>query len=365
MCFSKHYNDIQDSVNTEMTGISHKVTLYGFINESSTLSFWKNTKLDGSMIRNNAILVNPLYINSFEYDVGNIVFESQCVGYAVDGGYDSIIIDNGDDKSYIIFDSVTLSNAKKLYNQIDEAKKAPPRGVKADVLLANTVRLSPDRVKRGMKEIRTNPPKITNVIEKAGNKYFRAEYNFKSVPSVEFRRQWGYADVSKNKEYINELYCTCKDFYYRLYAPYIAAGLATWDLPPKYKANRQINIISKSKNNKTPVNTWTDSTNPDGKLFLCKHLWAFIAYYITGDKGNKELSDEEIDDVVTQFFGDVEDGVEPSDPDYHKKYGKLYKRAAGKQITQAGTKPSKRKKSTDLTTTDTTDIEELEVDSEE
>ena len=347
MCFSEHFNDIQDSVDTELSGKSKSITLYGYGLGENTLSFWKDSKTDDSMVENEAVLSNPLYINSFEYDMGDMVFESQCVGFAVENGYDSIIIDNKVENSYILFDSVVLEHAKSKVVRLDEVKKAPPRGIKTDVLLANTGRLSPDRVNRGMREVRTNPPKITGAQELAGQKYFRAEYNFKSVPSVEFRRQWGYADVSKDKKFTKELYCTCKDFYYRLYAPYIASGLSTWDLPPKFKANRSANIVSKSKNNKTPVNTWTDKTNPDGKLFLCKHLWAFLAYYIAGEQGNKEMDDEEIDDIVTGFFGATADDEEGDDnkmdTEFQKKYGKLYKRSAGKQITQAGTKKQKRK----------------------
>jgi len=348
MCFSSHYNSIEDSINISESGISKSVSVYGVNSDYNTISFWSDYKLSDTMIEATIHLNKPLVINSLNYDVGDGYFETQCVGYAVEHGYDSVIIENGIDCNYIKFDIPALNMARIEFNRLDERSKAPAKGIKAEVLLKNTGKLSPDRVDRAMKDVRTKPPVITGASELAGTKYFRAEYNFKSSPSKEFRRQWGYADISKDKVYVKELYCTCKDFYYRLYAPFIAAGLATWDLPKRFKTNRNKNI--KSTNGKTPINTWTDKTNPEGKLFLCKHLWAFIAYYVTGTKGNSELSDDEIEDTVTKFFGDYsEDDENSMSTEFQKKYGRLYRGKAGSSITQAGTKKRKQSPKKDTT----------------
>lgn len=121
------------------------------------------------------------------------------------------------------------------------------------------------RIKRAKTEIRTQPPRV---IDSPTEGYERLEYNFKAFPSTEFKRHWGYADVRGTD--VHELFCDCKDFFYRLYAPMVKAGLATWDLPSKYKG-RVIGTHNKE---------WTKDTNPDGTLFVCKHLYALLGEYV-------------------------------------------------------------------------------------
>jgi hypothetical protein len=177
------------------------------------------------------------------------------------------------------------------------------------------------------------PPKITSAKQVQDQRYFRAEYNFRSAGSKQ--SQMGYADISQNKAFCNEVFCTCSDFFYRLYAPYVAAELATWSIPPKFKAKQRGSVVRAPHNHH-----WTVITNPQGKLFLCKHLWAFLAYYVAGDEGNTELSDEEIADVISKYFGDIDgDGEEEElGSDFEKAFGKLRQDQKGQDI-QATDKP--------------------------
>lgn len=140
-----------------------------------------------------------------------------------------------------------------LSEQLDEADKK--------FFMTNT---DPGRIKRAKTEIRHTPPRVTDI----GDGYERLEYNFKANPSTEFKRHWGYVDAKGNN--VKEVFCDCKDFFYRLYAPMVKKGLATWDLPPKFK----------NRLTKRPNRAWTNTTNPEGKLFVCKHLYALISEYV-------------------------------------------------------------------------------------
>lgn len=357
MGFLDHFNDhLTDMINESRTGEYASVIAYGYnwidyINgELGPINFWSSEQIDENMEDIWFSLNNPLVVENPEYEMGDMSFETECVGYAVNNGHDSIIIESNSNTFYITIDfdeqhsdvgeyiaeaddkKISAKTRKELQAKRKQAaprrpKKAPAKGMKVDIMLANTGRLSPDRVERGMKQVRKQPPKITGAKEVQGSKYFRAEYNFKSKGSP--NRQMGYADISNDKVYCKEVFCTCSDFFYRLYAPYVAAGLSTWNIPPKFKSKQTNNVKKSSHNHK-----WTVHTNPQGKLFLCKHLWAFLAYYVAGDTGNVELSDEEIDDVIDKYFTDVDgDGdEEATDTEFMKAYGKLYVGQKGKDI---------------------------------
>ena len=100
------------------------------------------------------------------------------------------------------------------------------------------------------------------------------EYNFKSFPSTEQKRQWGYIIYDPETKDIREAYCTCADYHFRLRAPYVRAkiGPQRGKLPPKYKNTRARKWAWNGE--------WTKKTNPQGKIFTCKHLAAaIIGYY--------------------------------------------------------------------------------------
>jgi len=365
MCFSEHYNDIRslilenrspDRIGMKLYGTSESIDVYD--NGYAPIQFWS---LDEGVDYTVTDLFNTLYIEGNGYEYDDLYFNTKCVGYAVENGYDNIIVETptGDycitidlreeTTGYLLEDKplkgkrISKERRKALKDKrskknkvgapnkpVKKPKKAPKRGIRADVLLANTGKLSPARVERAIKEVSKKPPKITGVQEIDGMKYFRAEYIFKSKGAS--KTQMGYADVSSDKEYISEVFCTCADFFYRLYAPYVAAGLATWNIPSKYKAKQRSTVLKAPHNH-----TWTELTNPQGSLFLCKHLWAFIAYYISGEEGNVELSDEEIDKIIGQYFGDVETGDDDDEEidtssNFQKAYGKLYVADKGKDI---------------------------------
>lgn len=143
-----------------------------------------------------------------------------------------------------------------IFDELNEVNK--------NLFITNT---DPARIKRARKEVRTRPPKVTE----GEDGYDRLEYNFKAFPSTEFKRHWGYVDHKGTD--IRQLFCDCKDFFYRLYAPMVKKGLATWNLPAKYKT-REIKRHNRE---------WTNITNPEGKVFVCKHLYALITEYINDE----------------------------------------------------------------------------------
>jgi hypothetical protein len=98
----------------------------------------------------------------------------------------------------------------------------------------------------------------------------RSDYIVKAKPTVEDKTHHGYIDWNPKTKQIHEMFCDCKDFFYRLYAPLEKDELATWDLDKKYNKR----LIA------TPNRDWTDITNPDGKTYVCKHLFHILDKYI-------------------------------------------------------------------------------------
>jgi len=360
MSFMDHFNDIDisDIVNEDYSGIPCKFGMYGYGNDN-IVNFFASERIDENSNIFYLELNNPLFLKFEEYNLSDSYFATKCVGYAVENFYDSVVIEsakcnyiitvNMDNSEYLTEapknkplsgKRIPMAKKKEIAQRnalrknppppkptankpksgvIKRPKKAPQEGIKIDVLLSNTGKLSPQRVERAMKEINKKPPTLSGVKEVQGKKYFRAEYNFKSKKS-QFR-QMGYGDISQDRQYCKEMFCSCSDFFYRLYAPYVAAGLSTWNLPPKYKSKQSQTV------NKAPHNQhWTVQSNPQGKLFLCKHLWAFLGYYITGKTGGVELSDEEIESVINKYFVDVDDDGDEEiiDTPFSKAMGKLY-----------------------------------------
>lgn len=164
--------------------------------------------------------------------------------------------------------------------------------IKSKNLLRNT---DPGRKERAKNDVRTKPIRST-LYDRAKNLWF-IEYDFRAYPSVENKRHWGYIMYDDNKSDIKEMFCDCKDFFYRLYAPMVKKKLANWNLdwqfkqnPNKEAKNPSEKITDRrwvSKENKfkkriiKPHNhKWTVQTNPDGKIYVCKHLAALFDNYL-------------------------------------------------------------------------------------
>jgi hypothetical protein len=376
MSFKDHFDDMSDLIIETIDVCELPIVVDRDLSEEdSVVNFW--TIDESSDHRCDVDVHNAIRINGCNQDLDDLYFNTKCVGYAIENGYDNIIVesDNGsycveiklstdDVPGYITeagkrkgpLANTRISKTRHAEIKKDKAsakkhkalgrptktnkpRKAPDKGMKVDVMLANTGKLSPDRVERAMKQVRKQPPKLTGVREVQDEKYFRAEYNFISQGSA--KRQMGYADISQDKTHCKELFCSCSDFFYRLYAPYVAAGLSTWNVPAKYKSKQTANVDRAPHNHR-----WTVDTNPMGKLFLCKHLWAFLAYYVAGDAGNMELSDEEIEEIIGQYFDDVDgDGEEEVvDSPFMKAFGKLYVGQKGKDIEHIDDKDKVKKK---------------------
>jgi hypothetical protein len=126
-------------------------------------------------------------------------------------------------------------------------------------LLSNT---DEERLRKAEDEVRKNPPSAFDFVD--GSE--KLEYNFKSYPSVEMKRHKGYIIHTEGE--IHKMYCDCKDFYYRLWAPLVEAGLSSYSLSSKYL----------TADARSHTQAWTQTTNPDGDLFVCKHLAAMRQY---------------------------------------------------------------------------------------
>jgi hypothetical protein len=176
-------------------------------------------------------------------------------------------------------------NFNDFYNlelyEIDLSNLSLLREMDKEDLMNNT---DPKRVERARKELRTRPPKVTVMDDGIE----RVEYNFKANPTVEFRNHWGYCDHKDDD--IVELFCDCKDFFFRLYAPLVKAGIAKYKVPPKFvKRGNMLNGLplaapppkSTGYGGILPHNKqWTKKTNPNGTLYVCKHLYALLSDYI-------------------------------------------------------------------------------------
>jgi hypothetical protein len=101
--------------------------------------------------------------------------------------------------------------------------------------------------------------------EKFGNQYNIVSYRVLSKENTEKTADGhhGYIAYNASNRNIKQVFCDCKDFFFRLYAPYVSAEFATFDLDKPYS-----DYLIKKHNTK-----WTDETNPKGTLFLCKHLY--------------------------------------------------------------------------------------------
>lgn len=98
----------------------------------------------------------------------------------------------------------------------------------------------------------------------------RTDFIVKAKPTVEKKTHHGYIDWDPKTKEIHEMFCDCKDYFFRLAAPLVKADLATWDLEPKYKKR----LVQDHNHD------WTTVTNPDGKLYVCKHLYFILNKYI-------------------------------------------------------------------------------------
>jgi len=76
--------------------------------------------------------------------------------------------------------------------------------------------------------------------------------------------------VARDDGDVKECFCSCKDFRWRLHYVLVKAKLSRWNPPARFlhpntgKCNRQ-----------PPV-----ETNPDNKIYICKHLAALRNYLI-------------------------------------------------------------------------------------
>jgi len=128
-----------------------------------------------------------------------------------------------------------------------------------DHLLQNTDAF---RLRRAIQEVRTNPP----IAQPYSDGSEKLEFNFKSFPSKEMKRHKGF--IIHKEGVIERVYCDCKDFFYRLMTPLVEAGLARYELSSKY------NTEFAASHNKE----WTKISNPEGRLFICKHVAALKDY---------------------------------------------------------------------------------------
>lgn len=123
------------------------------------------------------------------------------------------------------------------------------------------------RVKRALEEVQI---KNQRIVEVDGNGLMRLEYRVKSNPSTEKKSHWGYIEFTENNKSISKAWCSCRDFAYRLWAPYVESDLSNWDLINKYKKRE------KERQPYPHTQEWTIETNPSGKMYTCKHLYKIM-----------------------------------------------------------------------------------------
>jgi hypothetical protein len=144
-----------------------------------------------------------------------------------------------------------------MYNMLNE--------IHVQKLISNT---DEGRKFRAKKHVKTTPVKAWKLFDDPNNRLWMMEYNVKAYPSTEGKRHYGYIIFDNKTKDIKELWCSCKDYYYRLHATMVKNKLAKWtqELPEKYP--KKAPMIHNRK--------FTIKTNPTGKLYLCKHLISVI-----------------------------------------------------------------------------------------
>ena len=135
-----------------------------------------------------------------------------------------------------------------------------------------------DRIKRGKKaKLYKYDFHKKDAKDKFGSQYQMVSYSVKSNENTEKKNehggQKGYIVYNASNRNVKRVWCSCKDFFYRLWAPYAQADFSTFDLDKPYSE-----YVAKHKNKETGEleahnKDWTDETNPEGTLFLCKHLY--------------------------------------------------------------------------------------------
>ncbi len=107
----------------------------------------------------------------------------------------------------------------------------------------------------------------TRTTTKNGNKVIKFEV--KSDPSVTNLVHKGFVVASGND--VRRMFCTCPDFFNRVYDDLTKKGLSTIDeLPNKYKL-----VLRKwSRTDKPPVNKDFDD------VYMCKHVAAILQKYV-------------------------------------------------------------------------------------
>ena len=154
-------------------------------------------------------------------------------------------------------------------------------------LLGNT---DPKRKERAYYQVKH----VKNVVieAKKQNKVLdKMEYECRAEPSYEKRNHKGYIiyDPNSKGKDIYQLFCDCADFHLRLYAPFVKAGMAIFDLENKYQKRDVLRqkAMGMGKHNRK----WTKKTNPDGDLYLCKHHAHIVHGYILGELRPNEIMD--------------------------------------------------------------------------
>jgi hypothetical protein len=179
-------------------------------------------------------------------------------------------------------------NITKLNSYLTEVNK--------NLFLSNT---DEKRIEKARREIRKNQPRVRTLDD--GTEMM--EYTFKAydAPGLtsnhdDKQPQHGYLIYNPENLDIINLWCSCSDFFYRLWYPLVTVGLATWNIPSKYKRFQQ------KEHNKQP----TKRTNPNEDIYVCKHLYALISEFVEDkpkkiNKPKPKLEPEIADDDETKL----------------------------------------------------------------
>ena len=160
--------------------------------------------------------------------------------------------------------------------------------------------------------------------QKYGKGYKMLEYAALADPTSEHKVHHGYIVYFASNGKVTEVYCSCSDFFFRLYAPYVRAGLSTFNLDKKYR-DYMMQTYGKPHNRQ-----WTDKTNPNGELYLCKHLYKVMDEIMDTDNFVKKLLDtDEEDERIRRAINADEFGKnKEAEKEPPKKAAKPVKKAA-------------------------------------
>lgn len=156
--------------------------------------------------------------------------------------------------------------------------------INASNLISNT---DPERGRKGIYDVTVlnNKPGLT-----PNGQWI--SYKVRANPSVQGKNHFGYIKFNDSNKKIHEVYCSCLDFQFRLYYPFVEKGLAKWDVDPAFKRHT-IDAYGRNFSHDKTNGYGINNADPN-HLYVCKHLYNVIRSYVLGAMKSSRVPEEKV-----------------------------------------------------------------------